>query len=196
VTLPHLHLAWDPTAPVPLGWPHGALGTLLLFCVPLGLGVPSGVLLAAHDGMGPVATTGLYVVSDVLLAFVFEAVLRALRARARRVPRLDRVRRALPIALARILPPGRFAGSLGIVLTGFGIGMPFGRVIATGTGYGLVAAWALAITGDVLYFLTGLVSTLWFGGMVGDQRVAALGGIVVMVVVTVALHRLLRVRTG
>jgi hypothetical protein len=57
VTVPRLE--WDPTAPVPLGWPHGALGVLLLFCIPGGFGVPFGVLLAQRDGIGPLATTAL-----------------------------------------------------------------------------------------------------------------------------------------
>ncbi len=26
----------DPSAPLPTGWPAGALGTFLLFCVPIG----------------------------------------------------------------------------------------------------------------------------------------------------------------
>jgi hypothetical protein len=182
--------AWDPSAPVPLGWPHGWVGVLLLFCVPMGVGVPPGVLLAKQAGLGPAMTTNLYLLSDVLMAFVFEPMLRLLAAVARRRRRLAHLRDAYGIALARVMPRGNLAGPGGVVLTGFGMGLPFGRALAALAGYGLVMGWLLTIAGDSLYFLIGLVSTLWFGGMFGDQRMAALAGIAVMVVVAVAVHRL------
>jgi hypothetical protein len=187
--------AWDPSSPVPLGWPHGWVGVLILFCVPGGVGVPPGVLLAKQGGLGPAMTTNLYLLSDVLMAFVFEPMLRVLAAAARRRPRLARLRDAYAVALTRVMPRGSLAGPGGIVLTGFGMGLPFGRALAALAGYGLVAGWLLTMSGDVLYFLIGLVSTLWFGGLFGDQRMAALAGMAVMVVVAVAVHRL-RVPAG
>jgi hypothetical protein len=186
----HWRFAWDPSAPVPLGWPHGWVGVLILFCVPGGVGVPPGVLLAKQGGLGPMMTTNLYFLSDVLMACVFEPMLRALAANLRRRERLDRMRDAYAATLARMLPGGSLAGPGGIVLTGFGMGLPFGRALSALGGYGLVGGWLLTIAGDSLYFLIGLVSTLWFGGMFGDQRMAALAGIAVMVVVAVAVHRL------
>jgi hypothetical protein len=191
----HWRFAWDPNAPVPLGWPHGSIGVLMLFCVPGGVGVPPGVLLAKQGGLGPAMTTVLYFLSDVLMACVFEPALRALAAVARRRQRLDRLRDAYAQALARMMPRGSLAGPGGIVLTGFGMGLPFGRALSALAGYGLVAGWLLTMAGDMLYFLIGLVSTLWFGGMFGDQRMAALAGIAVMILVAVAVHRL-RPRAG
>ena len=49
---------------------------LMLFLIPIGGGIPAGVILARdHDLAWP--TTGmLYFVSDVILAFAFEPVLR------------------------------------------------------------------------------------------------------------------------
>ena len=186
-----LRLAWDPTAPVPLGWPHGSLGALLLFCVPGGMGVPPGVLLAKQDGIGPAMTTLLYFLSDVLVAvFVFEPMLRGLATLARRRQRLARMRAAYAAALGRFMPRGSAAGPGGIVFTGFGMGPPFGRALGALVGYGPVVGWLLAIAGDMAFFLIGLVSTLWFNGVFGDQRTAALAGIGVMVLVTIAVHRL------
>jgi hypothetical protein len=182
--------AWDPSAPVPLGWPHGWVGVLILFCVPMGVGVPPGVLLAKQAGIGPAMTTNLYLLSDVLMAFVFEPMLRLLAAAARRRPRLARLRDAYGLALARMTPRGGLAGPGGVVLTGFGMGLPFGRALAALAGYGLVTGWLLTIAGDSIFFLIGLVSTLWFGGMFGDQRMAALAGTAVMAVVAMAAHRL------
>ncbi len=186
-----LRLVWDPTAPVPHGWPHGPLGALLLFCVPGGMGVPPGVLLAKQDGIGPAMTTVLYFLSDLLVAVVlFEPVLRGLAALARRRRRPAQMRAAYVAALGRFMPRDGAAGPGGIVFTGFGMGPPFGRALGALLGYGLVAGWLLAIAGDMAFFLIGLVSTLWFGGMFGDQRTAALAGMAVMVVVAALVHRL------
>jgi hypothetical protein len=182
--------AWDPHAPVPYGWPHGWIGALILFCVPGGFGVPPGVLLAKQGGLGPAMTTTVYFLSDVLMALVFEPMLRGLAALARRRQRLVRVRDAYAVALGRMMPRGNLAGPGGVVLTGFGLGLPFGRALAALAGYGIVAGWLLTMAGDMLYFVIGLVSTLLFGGLFGDQRMAALAGIAVMVLVAFAVHRI------
>lgn len=181
-------LAGDPSAPMPAGWPHGWLGVLLLFCVPGGIGIPSGVLLARNDGIGPLATTLLYAVSDVLLAATIEPLLVALSRARPHVPALDRVARATLLAIARMLPPGRLIGPTSVVLAGFGMGMPFGRILGAGAGYGLVPSWLLTIAGDMLYFWLGMASTLWLGGVLGDQRMAALGALVLMLVVSMAVR--------
>src|SRR5436853_362069 len=39
-----LHALWDPTAPLPAGWPNGILGAFLLFLMPIGGGIPLVVL--------------------------------------------------------------------------------------------------------------------------------------------------------
>jgi hypothetical protein len=182
-------LAWDPSAPVPAGWPHGWRGVLLLFCIPGGLGIPSGVLLAHHDGLGPGAMAVLYFASDVLLALVFEPMLMGLALAGRHLPALERFGRATMLAIARTMPPGSLMGPAGVVLTGFGAGLPFGRALAAAARYRLVAGWLLTIAGDMLYFLLGMVSTLWFGDVLGDQRMAALAALVVMAVVSMAVRR-------
>jgi len=81
-------LAWDPTAPVPAGWPHGWWGVLLLFCIPGGVGIPPGVLLGHGGGLGAVFMTVLYFVSDVVLAAFFEPLLQVLAFMSRRIPAL------------------------------------------------------------------------------------------------------------
>src|SRR6185503_12039372 len=66
----------DPSAPLPSNWPHGVLGTFLLFLVPIGGGIPAGVLMARHWGVSIPVMTFLYFVSDMVLACVFEPMLR------------------------------------------------------------------------------------------------------------------------
>jgi hypothetical protein len=41
----------------------------------------------------------------------------------------------------------------------------------------------------MLYFLMGMASTIWFQGVFGDPRMAALAALVVMLVVPLALRR-------
>jgi hypothetical protein len=146
--------AWDPTAPVPAGWPHGWWGVLLLFCIPLGAGIPSGVLLGRADGLGAPFIVFLYVVSDVVLAAFFEPMLRVLARVSHRVPALARSRAALTHVLVAMLPAGSITSPTAILITGFGLGLPFGRALAAVVGYGLVSGWLLSIAGDSTYFLS------------------------------------------
>jgi len=48
----------------------------MLFLLPVGSGIPAGVLLARANGLSWPVTAGLYFVSDVALAVAFEPVLR------------------------------------------------------------------------------------------------------------------------
>ena len=186
-------LAWDPTAPLPAGWPDGWYGVLLLFCIPGGAGIPPGVLLGDRDGLGAVAMTALYFASDVALAaFLFEPTLRLLALASVRVPTLERVGRGLLVTITRTMPAGSLAGPTGVVLTAFGVGLPFGRAIAAAAGFGLLRSWLLSIAGDMLYFALGMASTLWFRGIFGDARMAVLAALVVMLVVPLALRRIRR----
>jgi hypothetical protein len=193
--LEHLKFAWDPTAPVPAGWPHGWWGALLLFCVPGGAGIPPGVLLGHHDGLGPTLLTALYVLSDVILAFFFEPMLLAFVFAARAVPRLRVLARAAVAAIVRSVEVGTASTATAVVLTGFGAGLPFGRALGRAAGQTLVPSWLLAITGDTLCFLLAMVSTLWLDRLIGDQRITALAAFGVMVAVPPLVRRV-RARLG
>jgi hypothetical protein len=182
-------LAWDPTAPVPAGWPHGWWGVLLLFCIPGGMGIPPGVLLGHHGGLGPIVMSVLYFLSDVVLAFVFEPMLIILAALARRLPLLSRAGAAILAAITRTMPAGSASAPIGIALTAFGAGLPFGRALAAGAGFGLVTSWLFTIAGDMAYFGLGMSSTLWFDDLLGDPRMAAFAGLAVMFVVPALIRR-------
>ncbi|MBI3786018.1 MAG: hypothetical protein HY270_21725 [Deltaproteobacteria bacterium] len=182
-------LAWDPTAPVPDGWPHGWWGVLLLFCIPGGTGIPPGVLLGSHDGLGPIVMSILYFLSDIVLACIFEPMLIALAVLARYLPFLSRVGTLLMAAITRTMPAGSASAPLGIALTAFGAGLPFGRALAAGAGFGLVSSWLFTIAGDMVYFGLGLASTLWFDNLLGDARTAAFAGLGVMIVVPALIRR-------
>ena len=182
-------LAWDPTAPVPTGWPHGWWGVLLLFCIPGGMGIPPGVLLGHHGGLGPIVMSVLYFVSDVVLASVFEPMLVIVAALARRLLLVRRLAGWVFAAITRTMPASRVSAPIGIALTAFGAGLPFGRALAAAAGFGLVSSWLFTIAGDMAYFGLGMASTLWFDDLLGDPRTAALAGLAVMFVVPSMIRR-------
>ncbi len=67
------------------------LSVLMLFLIPVGGGIPAGVLLARDEGLAWPVTAGLYLISDILLALAFEPVLRLLAWVTRKVPFLARL---------------------------------------------------------------------------------------------------------
>jgi hypothetical protein len=52
------------------------LSVLLLFLLPVGGGIPAGVLMARSQGLAWPVTAGLYLVSDVLLALCLNSYFR------------------------------------------------------------------------------------------------------------------------
>ena len=138
------------------------LAVLLLFLLPVGGGIPAGVLLAQSKGLPWTLTAGLYFASDVALALAFEPLLRGLVALARRVPFLARFREAMKEAMARSTTafgaPG--AGPVALVMIAFGADPMTGRSAALAAGHGFLAGWAFAIAGDMLYFAVVALATL------------------------------------
>lgn len=166
-----LHALVDPTAPLPASWPTGVLGVFLLFLVPIGGGIPFGVLMARDAGISLAATAGLYFLSDVVLALTTEPFLALLRALSRRIPVLARVGRGLGrLSGSAGLQDGGVRGPLGLILLSFSVSPTTGRAAAATAGHGFLAGWTLAIVGDMGYFLVLMLSTLWASSVFGDDR--------------------------
>jgi len=138
------------------------LAVLLLFLLPVGGGIPAGVLLAQSRGLGWAPTAGLYFVSDVILALAFEPVLRGCVFLARRSPFLARFGSALQAAMARsaarVGGPGM--GPIALIMVAFGVDPMTGRSAALAAGHGFLAGWAIAIAGDLLYYAVVALATL------------------------------------
>ncbi|HXE98527.1 MAG TPA: hypothetical protein VN642_19145, partial [Dongiaceae bacterium] len=130
------------------------LSVLKLFVIPVGGGIPAGVLLAQAKGLAWSITTGLYLVSDIVLALAFEPILRLLAALCGKVPFLARFSAALKAVTARSVAhfSGTGAGPLSLVMIAFGVDPMTGRATALAAGHGFLAGWAFAIVGDMLYF--------------------------------------------
>lgn len=194
VTLDQLnHLLLNPSAPIPASWPAGAWGVLLLFLVPVGGGIPAGILLACGRGIAWPLMLVLYLVSDVILACLFEPVLRLMILVGRAVPGLRRavafIRRHVQSTAARY---GNAGGPLALVLLSFTVDPMTGRAATVAAGHGFVPGWAIAIAGDMLYFALLMVSTLWLNALLGDDRLV----IGVMLVVMLVLPSLIRRGVG
>jgi hypothetical protein len=152
------------------------LSVLKLFLIPVGGGIPAGVLLAHAKGLAWPVTTGLYLVSDVVLALAFEPILRLLAALGGKVPFLARLSAALKDATARSVAhfSGTGAGPLSLVMIAFGVDPMTGRATALAAGHGFLAGWAFAIVGDMLYFAVIALTTLRLNSYFRDPNSAML----------------------
>lgn len=142
---------------------------LMLFLIPVGGGIPAGVLLARSHAIAWPVTTGLYFISDVILAFLFEPILLLLIALGRKIPRLARATEAMRRAMqANAAHYGVGAGPFTLIAIAFGVDPMTGRTAAAAAGHGFVMGWTFAITGDMIYFLVIMVATLKLSNIIGD----------------------------
>jgi len=153
------------------------LSVLKLFIIPVGGGIPAGVMLAQAKGLAWPVTTGLYLVSDMLLALAFEPVLRLLAMLAGKIPFLARFCAALKAVSARSaahFSGGTGAGPLALVMIAFGVDPMTGRASALAAGHGFLAGWAIAIAGDMLYFAVIALTTLRLNSYIRDPNTTML----------------------
>jgi hypothetical protein len=158
------------------------LSVLQLFIIPVGGGIPAGVLLAKAHGMAWPVTTLLYLVSDIILAIAFEPVLRLIAIVCGKVPFLSRISAALKAATARSVSHfgGTGAGPVALIMIAFGVDPMTGRASALAAGHGFITGWAIAIAGDMLYFTVIAVSTLRLNAYIQDPNMT-------MVIILVAM---------
>jgi hypothetical protein len=138
------------------------LSVLMLFLIPVGGGIPAGVLLARTRGLAWPVTAGLYLVSDIMLALAFEPILHLLAWLGGKVPLLARFSARMKASMARTTArfSGTGAGPIALVLFSFGADPMTGRAAALAAGHGFLMGWAFAIAGDMLYYAVIAVSTL------------------------------------
>ena len=152
------------------------LSVLKLFIIPVGGGIPAGVLLAQAKGLPWSITTGLYLVSDVALAIAFEPFLRLIAAVVRKIPFLARFSAAFKAATARSVAhfSGTSTGPLALVMISFGVDPMTGRTTAHAAGHGFLAGWVFAIAGDMLYFAVIALTTLRLNSYFRDPNTTML----------------------
>ena len=168
------------------------LAVLGLFLIPVGGGIPAGVLLARKVGLAWPVKAGLYFVSDVILAFAFEPILRLLVVVGRRIPLLARLTLAMQIAMERVAAQygGRAAGPFTLVMIAFGVDPMTGRAAALANGHGFVAGWAIAIAGDMIYYAVVAFTTLRLNAFIADPETTVLIVLTAMIVLPLLFRRL------
>jgi hypothetical protein len=166
---------------------------LALFLIPIGGGIPPGVLLAQARGLPWPETAALYFVSDVILALIFEPFLLLAAEAGRGRPRLARFAEAMRASVRRMAALyGGAGGPFALFLVAFGVDPMTGRTAAKLAGHGFFSGWTIAIAGDMLYFAVIMASTLWLRSVLGSGTVAALVVLAAMIVVPLLVARLRR----
>ncbi len=167
------------------------LPVFMLFLIPIGGGIPAGVLRGRDLGLGWAVMAGLYFLSDVILALVFEPVLRLLVAAGRKIPALARASQAVGRAMAKTAAQygGGGAGPLTLIMIGFGVDPMTGRAAALAAGHGFVSGWAIAIAGDMLYFFVIMVATLKLNRLLGGDPSLTVGAVLLAMMLLPLLAR-------
>lgn len=161
-----------------------AWDVLLLFLLPIGGGIPAGVVLAQKRGLAWPLMLFLYFISDLILACVFEPLLLLFIKASEHSPFLFRIRQAFARAMSKIIARyGINPGPLSLIMITTGTDPMTGRTIAMAAGHGFIVGWALTIAGDMLYFTLLMVSTLWLNHILGDGTVATIIIMVAMIAV-------------
>jgi hypothetical protein len=166
------------------------LPVLKLFLIPVGGGIPAGVILAQAKGLAWPITALLYLFSDIVLALAFEPVLRLIAIIFVKVSFLARISTAMKAATARSVShfSGTGAGPIGLIMIAFGVDPMTGRASAHAAGHGFIAGWAFAIAGDMLYFAVIAISTLRLNSYIRDPDITMLIILVAMFSVPVLVR--------
>ncbi len=166
----------------------------LLFAIPVGGGIPAGVLLAQSRGVDYASMTALYLASDVCLAIVFEPLMLLFLMASRHSPLIARMRAALRKSTElTVAGYGAKPGPFFLVIIAFGVDPMTGRAAAMAAGHSFVSGWAIAIAGDMLFFGVIAVSTICLNNVLGDGTWTAVIIMFLMIVVPGLFRRLKKV---
>ena len=176
----------SPVNPISSAWE-----VLMLFLIPVGGGIPGGVLLARNRGLAWPVMMILYSISDVILAFIFEPLMLGAIAAGKRSSFVARLGEAFRKSMQKTTSNyGSTLGPLALVLVAFGVDPMTGRGAAKAAGHGFLSGWTLAITGDMLYFTVLMISTLWLNNILGNETRTTVIILVAMMVVPYLVRRI------
>jgi hypothetical protein len=171
-----------------------AWAVLRLFLIPVGGGIPAGVLLARDRGLAWPITVILYFISDIILALVFEPLMLMMIGLGRRSRFWGRFNEALKKSTQKTTSRfGIHLGPFALIMVAFGVDPMTGRAAARAAGHGFVSGWAIAITGDMIYFAVLMISTLWLNSILGDGTWTT---VIILVGMMVVPGLIRRVREG
>lgn len=163
----------------------------LLFVIPVGGGIPAGVLLAKARGVDWATMSILYFISDILLAIVFEPIMLAFVWLSKRNQFLTRLSDAVKQSTNKTIAGyGSSPGPFMLVMIAFGVDPMTGRAAAKAAGHGFIAGWTIAIMGDMIFFSIIAVSTLCLNNILGDGTWTAIIIMLAMLVVPALIKRI------
>lgn len=169
---------------------HGAWDVFTLFLIPIGGGIPAGVILAQSRGIEWPIMMILYFFSDLVLACVFEPLMHLFVKFAKFSPFLSRWAEAYKESLTKTgFKYGITSGPFALIVFSFGVDPMTGRVAARTAGHGFISGWAIAICGDMFFFTLIMVSTLWLNSILGDGTWTAVIIMIAMIGVPMLIDR-------
>ena len=164
----------------------------LLFAIPIGGGIPAGVVLGHSRGLSWVSLTVLYFISDVALACVLEPIMKLMVVAGKRNKVLSQINEAFKKSMNKTISKyGISPRPLTLVLIAFGVDPMTGRAAALAAGHNFFSGWTIAILGDMVFFLVIMVSTLFLNSLLGDGTWTA---VIIMIAMMVGPGLVRRIR--
>jgi hypothetical protein len=158
-----------------------AWAVLSLFLIPIGGGIPAGVIVARDKGFHWPMMLALYFVSDVILACLFEPLMMMFMVATRKSAFMARFTETFKkTTMKTIARYGVNPGPFTLILISFGVDPMTGRTAALAAGHNFFTGWMLAIAGDMVFFTVLMVSTLFLDKILGDGTWTA-------IIITVAM---------
>ena len=168
---------------------------LLLFLIPIGGGIPAGVVLAHQKGIEWPVTAATYFVSDIILACIFEPMMHLIVKAGRHSQFFAKLHAAAKESTRKTLSLyGTKLGPMALVMISFGIDPMTGRAATAAAGHGFVSGWLLAIIGDMFYFALIMAATLWLSDILGDGTWATVIIMILMLGVPMIVRRIRNTR--
>lgn len=162
----------------------------LLFSIPIGGGIPAGVVLGQGRGVGWVTLSLIYLVSDIVLALYFEPLMHLVIRMSHKNKFLAHMREALKESTKKTISGfGSNPGPLMLVVIAFGVDPMTGRAAALAAGHNFFTGWAIAIAGDMIFFGVVMASTIWLNNFLGDGTMAAVIIMVAMLLIPAIIKR-------
>ena len=162
---------------------------LAVFLIPFGGGIPAGVVVAKNFGIEWPITAAIYLISDCILACVFEVLLKYFTGLSYRSAYWGRVRVAMKMSLDYIVKMfGIRPTPFNLIVLSVGTDPMTGRMISKLVGHGFFSGWTLAIMGDMVFYFIVMASTLWLNQVLGSGTQAA----IIMTVAILAIPPLIQ----
>lgn len=163
----------------------------LLFSIPVGGGIPAGVLLGQKQGLGWLTMTLIYFVSDIVLALYFEPLLKLVLYLTDKFEITQRLKGAFAQSTQMILQRfGSDPGPFMLIAIAFGVDPMSGRAAAHAMGHGFIAGWAIAIAGDMIFFAVIMASTIGLNDFLGDGKLTVIIIMVLMFTLPSIIQRI------